>query len=269
MSSDPDKNILSELSETYFGKKSLKNNATPKKKYDYRKLLKNIVTILFLIIFFLSAYYFLRDKHIFLDVNIKVETLPPAPSPEDEITETDLGLVTLYDFEQDKQSWEIPVWALEKPDHVATDISRVSFGKGGNSSKSLKVNTSFPGDAWSAAIVEVQQYLDLTGHKSIFCYIYLPSHAPKNLKGKIILTVGDDWTFTEMSRTINLTPGGWTKVEADISPGSRDWRRTQIDKAFSSDIRKIAVRVESAHVRYEGPFYLDNIESTISKDSSL
>ncbi len=269
MSPDPDKNILSELSDTFFGNKASKNTDTPGKKHKYKKILGKTITVLFIISLFASAYYFLRDKHIFLDVNIKVETLPPAPSTENEIIGSDLSLVTLYDFEQDKQSWEIPVWALDKPDHVAKDISRVSFGKNGDASKSLQVNASFPGDAWSAAIVEVQQYLDLTDHKSIFCYIFLPSHAPENLKGKIILTVGDDWIFTEMSRAINLSPGEWTKVEADISPGSRDWRRTQVDETFSSDIRKIAVRVESAHVRYEGPFYLDNIEATINKDPSL
>ncbi|HPN73549.1 MAG TPA: hypothetical protein PKZ41_06080, partial [Candidatus Omnitrophota bacterium] len=73
-------------------------------------------------------------------------------------------------------------------------------------------------------------------------------------------TVGDNWQWVEMSRSYDLKPGEWVTVEADIAPGSIDWRRVEVGEAFRQDIRKIDIRVESNNKpAYSGPFYIDNV----------
>lgn len=174
-------------------------------------------------------------------------------------TETIEGGKTLYDFEGDDNGWEIPTWAFDKTDHVARTMEPVE-GAASNGSGSLGVYVEFPGDKWSAAIVEIQQFLDLTDHDMISADIYLPPEAPVGLRAKIILTIGEDWRWTEMTRTARLKPGEWTTITADISEGdTTTWRRTTVDKEFKTDIRKIAVRVESNKPAYSGPIYMDNI----------
>ncbi len=166
----------------------------------------------------------------------------------------------LYGFEKDTEGWEVPEWALEKQDHVAKSISTSKdFAKEGKSS--LKVSSDFPGKIWSASLVETAEAFDLTPYGTITCDIYLPQEAPEGLKGKIILTVGENWKFTEMSRAISLMPGQWTTVSADLLPGSTSWQKTVVDENFRKDIRKIDVRIESNKKPvYNGPIYIDNIK---------
>lgn len=165
----------------------------------------------------------------------------------------------IYTFERDLEGWEIPDWALEKEDHVAKAISlSKDFSREGSSS--LKIDVDFPGKVWTAGLVEVMQYLDLGPYKEISCDIYLPKPAPDGLKAKLILTVGDDWKFTEMARSVTLMPGEWVTVRADISGGSEDWKATTIDDSFRRDVRKIVIRIESNRSPvYAGPIYIDNI----------
>ncbi|MBN2189798.1 MAG: hypothetical protein JW728_01125 [Candidatus Aureabacteria bacterium] len=167
----------------------------------------------------------------------------------------------IADFESDEDGWEIPDWAYEKDDHVASEICASndvsSKGKG-----SLKIEADFPGKMWAAAIVEVAEYYDLSDYENIAVDIYVPKDAPEGLKGKIILTQGEEWKWVEQSRSFNLTPGEWTTVTANIAPGSKDWKRTTVDEEFSADIRKIDVRVESnMKPVYKGPIYIDNIRA--------
>jgi hypothetical protein len=165
----------------------------------------------------------------------------------------------IFGFEKDTQGWEIPEWALEQDDHVAksADASKdiAKEGKG-----ALKVNAAFPGKVWTAAIVEDFEYFDWTPYKAISADIYIPKDAPAGLKAKIILTVGENWKFTEMARSVALVPGEWATVTANLLPGSEDWKRTVVDENFRKDVRKIAIRVESnKKPEYTGPIYVDNI----------
>ncbi len=177
------------------------------------------------------------------------EAAPSLPSGE---------VKRLYGFEKDFEGWAIPEWALEAPDHVARNISVSSdYAKEGKSS--LKVDADFPGNMWTAAVVEVMEYFDFGRYREIACDIYLPKEAPPGLRAKIILTVGEGWKFTEMARAAILVPGEWTTVRASILPGSEDWKATVVDDAFRRDVRKIVVRIESNKAVYKGPIYIDNI----------
>jgi len=183
-----------------------------------------------------------------------VENAVPSSAP---ITEERV----YYDFESDLNGWEIPItmWARGKSDYVATKVagSKNIFSHGG---KSMEVMVSFPGGIWSAALVEIQQYLDLTPYRVVSADIYLPPDASMGLKAKMILTIGDNWKFVEMSRSIPLIPGEWVTLTANIEPGSYDWKRIVPDAKFSEDVRKIAIRIESnLKPKYTGSIYIDNI----------
>jgi len=164
----------------------------------------------------------------------------------------------LYSFEQDVEGWEIPDWAYEKDDYVADSVE-VSKKVSKTDKGSLEVMAKFPGGNWSGAIVEVLEYFDWTPYSTIACDIYIPKEAPAGLRAQMILTVGDSWKWTEMSRSIRLVPGEWTTVSANLKPGSTDWKRTQPDDEFRADVRKIAIRVSSNKPAYDGPIYIDNI----------
>jgi hypothetical protein len=167
---------------------------------------------------------------------------------------------TYYDFEtSDLNGWEIPMWTLDKTDYVAKS-AEFSEEVASHGKASMKVTTDFPGGLWSASLVEIQQYLDLSSYRVLRADIYLPKDAPIGLKVKLILTVGNNWKFVEMSRSVPLIPGEWVTITANIEPGSYDWKRVVPDEEFSEDVRKIAVRIESNRKpAYTGPIYIDNI----------
>lgn len=166
----------------------------------------------------------------------------------------------LFGFEAgDAEGWEIPDWAYEQDDYAAGEDIMISKDIAKQGKSSLAVITNFPGNKWSGAITEVAEYYDWTPYGTLSCDIYLPPDAPLGLKGKIILTVGDSWKWTEMSRSVKLTPGAWTNVSANLKPGSTDWRRTKPTDEFRADVRKIAIRIESNKPVYKGPVYIDNI----------
>ncbi len=164
----------------------------------------------------------------------------------------------LFSFEENTQGWEIPDWALEKDDHVGLDVT-TSDNFASEDSKSLCLTADFPGGKWAGAATEIVEYFDWAPYQKISVDIYLPSDAPAGLRGKIVLTVGEDWKWTEMRRNIRLTPGEWTTITASIAPGSEDWRKTVVDENFRKDIRKLLIRVESNKPAYKGNIYIDNI----------
>lgn len=166
---------------------------------------------------------------------------------------------TYYDFESDLNGWEIPQWALGKMDYVAKDESlSEEFASRGKSS--MKFMVDFPGGTWTAGLVEIQQYLDMSRYRVVRVDIYLPADAPIGLKAKLILTVGSTWKFVEMSRSVPLIPGEWATITANIEPGSYDWKRVVPDEEFAQDVRKIAVRIESNRKpAYSGTIYIDNV----------
>ena len=128
----------------------------------------------------------------------------------------------VFGFEKDTQGFEIPEWALEQEDHVAKSIE-VSDEVAKEGKKSLKMMANFPGKTWTAALVEDFEYFDWTPYKEVSVDIYIPAEAPVGLKGKIILTYGENWKWTEMSRGIDIAPGEWLTITANLLPGSEDW----------------------------------------------
>ncbi len=165
----------------------------------------------------------------------------------------------LFGFEEGLQGWEIPDWAYEKPDHVQQKIS-VSNAQANEGNSSLLMAVAFPGGRWTGAITEIMQYYDWSDYSTLACDIYLPADAPLGLKAKIILTVGDAWKWVEMSKAFALKPGEWVTVSADLTPGSIDWRRVQVDEAFRTDIRKMDIRVTSNNKpAYTGDIFIDNV----------
>lgn len=180
------------------------------------------------------------------------ETRVPSTAP---ITEERV----YYDFEKDPMGWEIPMWARGKSDYVAKSLS-ISKAVKLHGEGSLEIITAFPGDNWTAALVEIQQYLNLSPYRVISVDLYVPKDAPIGLKARFVLTVGENWKFVEMSRSVPLDPGEWVTLTANIEPGSYDWKRVVPDEEFAQDVRKIAIRVESNRKpEYSGPVYIDNI----------
>jgi len=168
----------------------------------------------------------------------------------------------LFGFEKDTQGFEIPDWAMEQEDHVAKSIA-VSQDVASEGKQSLKIDAAFPGKVWTAALVEDFEYFDWTPYKAISVDIYIPKTAPLGLKGKMVLTVGENWKFTEMAKSVQLVPGEWVTISANLAPGSEDWKKTIVDDNFRKDVRKLAVRVESnKKPEYAGPIYVDNLRLT-------
>jgi hypothetical protein len=170
--------------------------------------------------------------------------------------------VTLADFESpDPGGWKIPDWAGEKADHVAKEIA-VSKDQASKGSQSLKVVAQFPGGNWTAAVIELEDSIDLSEQSKLSVDIYLPKDAPEGLKGNICLTYGSNWTWAESVKNISLVPGKWTTIEVDMSEGSKDWKKVRVDNEFRSDIRKLDIRVISdKKPAYSGDLYIDNIRA--------
>jgi hypothetical protein len=104
------------------------------------------------------------------------------------------------------------------------------------------------------------EYYDWTKYSTIAVDIYVPVGATDRLKAKICLTVGEDWKWVEMSRTIKLEPGKWTTIKANMMPESKDWTHYTPTDQFRADVRKIAIRIDSdKYPVYNGPIYIDNI----------
>ncbi len=270
-----------ELSKTYFASgKRKKRPSSSLKAARIRLILISLAVLVCLIC--LGVYFFTRNRVTF-SINVDVEprgkesrTQTQLKSPKEtapkEIAATgkyDLDITpqqpdlssgkNLYDFENGTEGWEIPAWEFDEKDYAASSLQKCgNFASKG--SGSLELYTDFSGENWKAALIEIQQYLDLNEYAAITVDVYLPPGCPEGLRGKIILSTGDSWEFVEMSRSIRLKPGEWTTIIANISEGSIDWKKTKVDKKFKSDVRKIAVRIEAEkNMIYSGPVYIDNV----------
>ena len=251
------------LSKTYFGNNP--KNRTLKLPGDKKTgSSKNKKSNAFL---FLSALVLLGaillSAHIFKGTDTLSGT-KTASSPSKKYTaDTPLSELKtekiLYNFEVDEEGWEIPSWAADKSDHVAKSLA-TSDAIASNGKKSLELQSEFPGGMWAGSLIEIEHYLDLSPYDIISADIYLPPDAPEGLRAKLILTVGENWKFVEMARSAKLEPGKWIKLSAKITEDSTDWKRTQVNQAFKSDVRKITLRIESNRKPvYSGPVYIDNI----------
>ncbi|MFH1412380.1 MAG: hypothetical protein ABIG55_07000 [Candidatus Omnitrophota bacterium] len=237
------------------------------------------LTVLVLAVLGTAAFYFMSHKRMIFNLNINVEPsdipaqvpisefvknlsakgIVPEPVMPSETARPALAEKILYDFENGDNGWEIPFWATEKPDHVALSLEPMpDISSSGKSS--VAIYSEFLPGQWSAALIEAQHYLDLNSYSSISAKVYIPAEAPNRLHCEIILTVGDDWRFVEMARKVKLEPGKWVTVAADISDGSIDWKRTQVNGDFRKDIRKISLRIASNGTPYSGFIYVDEIK---------
>ena len=164
----------------------------------------------------------------------------------------------LFGFENGPQGWGIPDWAMEKTDMVA---KAVTTGKAGatEGKQALQVAVDFPGGRWGGALVEVEEYFDWSPYSALAVDVTLPADAPAGLKAKLILTVGENWEWTEQRRAVQLTPGQTTTLRASLATGSEDWKRATVDDAFRKDIRKFAIRVESNKPAFPGTFSVDHV----------
>lgn len=179
-----------------------------------------------------------------------------APTPlSSPITEEKV----LFGFEKGNDGFEIPSWAEEKTDNAGKSLS-ISKSFASEGKQSVCLTADFPGKIWTSALIELEQYMDFSQYRQISADIYLPDSAPLGLKAKIVLTVGEDWTWTEMVRTVPLVPGQWVTVSASLENGSLDWKRAEVTDAFKADVRKVVIRVESnKRPTYSGPIYIDNL----------
>jgi hypothetical protein len=167
--------------------------------------------------------------------------------------------IVIYGFEGSAEGWVIPDWAKSSADYVVSELAISSaYAKEGN--QSLVLETAFPGQRWSGAYVEREvEVTDWGTFRRLSVSAYLPADAPEGLRGRIILTVGDQWQWTEMNRAIALVPGQWTEIGANLAPGSMDWRFFPTD-GFRKDVRKLGVRIESdKQPAYLGWVFLDDV----------
>ncbi len=165
----------------------------------------------------------------------------------------------MFGFETDAQGWTIPDWAMEKPDEYFGQDVTVGNEGATEGNKALAISVVFPGGRWGGAIVQAEDYWDWSPHNYVAADITLPPDAPAGLRGKLILTVGEGWEWIEMSRSVQLKPGGTTTITADVAPGSGDWKKKNIDEEFRRDVRKMSVRVETNKAPYQGKIYIDNV----------
>ncbi len=175
--------------------------------------------------------------------------MPPARAEE----------IVVYGFEDGLEGGTIPDWAQGASDYVGKEVS-VSTDKADEGHSAMKVWAVFPGGRWTGAYVERQMEVTdwtLFGHLAVS--VYVPTVAPPGLKGRIILTVGEEWRWTEMNRAIALVPGAWTTIAVNVTPESMDWKFFP-DGQFRQRVDKIGIRVESDHgPAYSGPVLIDNI----------
>lgn len=186
-----------------------------------------------------------------------------------------------FDFETGAEGWVIPDWVFDQNKiniyrAVSVDVSSEEASSGSNS---LEIMCDFPGREWAAALVELQRDFDFSSYDTISVDIYVPRKAPRLIEGRIILTVGDGWLFTEMRNSVYLQPGKWTTVTAHIekeqkmdpetgAPALSEWKGRG-DKSLYlhiDKIKKVAIRIEynaappdRTGPRYKGPMYVDNI----------
>jgi hypothetical protein len=267
-----------ELSRTYFGnsRKTEKPASSPSSRERSTNIKKPVrskkpfvIAAIAVTVLVLAGVYFFGYRRVSLSV--KVATRPVEQKPLYTVSRTPQDMQqgkdkTIYDFEISEDSWEIPYWALDKTDHVGLSLAK-TVDVASNGTGSLKLEANFPGSRWTAALVEIQQYLDLTDYISISADIFIPPDAPEGLRAKLIVTVGETWKFVEMARSVRLQPGEWTTLTALITDGSTDWKRTVVDRAFREDVRKVAIRVESNNKPiYSGPIYIDDIRVTLPAD---
>ncbi len=177
---------------------------------------------------------------------------PPAGPPKTEIS--------IFGFEGSLEGWQIPDWASSSQDYVGQGL-QISDSQASEGRFSMTLQADFPGDRWTGVYVEREiEVADWSPFGQLSLDLYVPPEAPEGLLGRIILTVGEEWVWTEMNHGIPLAPGRWTAITVNLKPGSMDWKFFP-DDAFRRRVRKLGVRIESGQhgPAYRGPVYVDRI----------
>jgi len=179
-----------------------------------------------------------------------------------------------FDFERGDDGWEVPDWALEQPD-CGGMFAEIAFGGSAEKQRALKVTCDFPGNAWTTAVVEYRQEMDLEGYKSISSDIFIPESAKGGVYlARIILIAGKSWWWIEMKNPVVLKIGEWTKIEAKLDVNFVNenffWTRQEGPAsgiiANAGNVKKIIIRIESegggglfGGAQYQGAVFIDNI----------
>lgn len=168
-----------------------------------------------------------------------------------------------FSFEKSSEGWEIPRWVLKKGDYVGTWLNLKSqLPK--RPKPGLELVTNFEGKRWQSAIVEIKKDFNLISYQILLCDLYIPENAPRGISARLILTSGENWLWTEMATPIQLKPGSWTTISADLRFSQKLWRNEKdfqmIDRNFKSNIKKIGIRIESDRIKYTGPIYINNVK---------
>lgn len=195
-------------------------------------------------------------RRIILIACVGLSTLAPVPGLTGRLCAAE---IVIYSFEGTLEGWGIPDWAKASADYVAQEMA-VSEAHAQEGRLALELKTAFPGGRWTGAYVEREvEVTDWSPFGELAVDIYVPSEAPAGLRGKIILTVGDEWEWTEMNHAVLLPPGQWTTVDVGLRPGSMDWKFFP-DEEFRKSVRKIGVRIESdKEPVYQGSVYVDRV----------
>lgn len=191
------------------------------------------------------------------------ETGVEPAQPDKSVTPKKAGVqddaLVMFDFEEGPDGWVIPDWAKTSLDYVGDGLApskeTASHGNG-----SLQLMARFPGGKWTGAYAEIEMPVtDWGNYSQLAVDVYLPANAPKGLKSRVILTVGESWQWTEMNRPVELKAGRWTTITTNLKPGSMDWKFFP-DEAFRHDVRRVGVRIESDKTPvYQGPIHVDHV----------
>ena len=167
--------------------------------------------------------------------------------------------IAIYGFEGGVEGWAVPDWAKLSNDYTLKGLG-TSKAVAQEGTSSLELQADFPGGRWTGAYVEREtEVRDWTQFRHLSVSFYVPPEAPTGLKGRIILTIGEAWQWTEMNRAVPLQPGVWTNIVVDLTPTSMNWKLF-VDESFRKDIRKIGIRVESdTQPVYRGSIFVDNV----------
>ena len=167
--------------------------------------------------------------------------------------------IAIYGFEGGLEGWAIPDWAKLSSDYGLKGVS-VSKSVAQEGTAALELQVEFPGGRWTGAYVEREiEVRDWTQFRHLSVSLYVPPEAPTGLKGRIILTIGEAWQWTEMNRAVALQPGAWTSLAVDLTPASLNWKFF-LDEEFRKDVRKLGVRIESdTQPVYHGSIFVDNV----------
>jgi hypothetical protein len=176
-----------------------------------------------------------------------------------------------FTFDSGTEGWKIPGWSDDYPDYVAGEVlfstKTVRSGTG-----ALEVVCDFPGNRWAAALVEIEQDMDLSQYDTISADIFIPKGAPKGFfKARFAITAGIGWYFIETRESVDLMPGRWvtlkTKIEKEETSVSA-WAGRGDKRLFNhlDQVKKVSIRIEydaapphTTGGRYNGPIFIDNV----------